>query len=99
MGRSNFAACFMAKVGRTPMDVITERRMQYAASLLQQDEFKIAEVSIRVGYRSEAAFSRRFTRFFGMAPGQMRRAAHTDRPAGLDLAWHVPPPPDHVRYN
>ena len=93
MGRSNFAACFTAKVGRSPMDVITERRMQYAASLLQQDEFKIAEVSARVGYRSEAAFSRRFTRFFGMPPGQMRRAAHAERPSGLSLAWHVPVPP------
>lgn len=75
MGRSNFAACFMAKVGRTPMDVLTERRMQYAARLLQQGELKIADVSARVGYRSEAAFSRRFARFFDMAPGRMRRAA------------------------
>jgi AraC-like DNA-binding protein len=99
MGRSNFAACFMAKVGRTPMDVITERRMQYAASLLQQDKFKIAEISARVGYRSEAAFSRRFTHFFGMAPGQMRRAAHADRPSELAIGWLLPPPPDDVLFN
>ena len=76
MGRSNFAASFMAKVGRTPMDVLTERRMQFAARLLQQGEMKIADVSARVGYRSEAAFSRRFARFFDMAPGRMRRAAY-----------------------
>jgi AraC-like DNA-binding protein len=76
MGRSNFAACFMAKVGRTPMDILTEHRMQFAARLLQQGELKIADVSARVGYRSEAAFSRRFARFFDMAPGRMRRAAH-----------------------
>jgi AraC-like DNA-binding protein len=99
MGRSNFAACFMAKVGRTPMDVITERRMQYAASLLQNDKFKIAEISVRVGYRSEAAFSRRFTRFFGMAPGQMRRAVQADRPSEPNLGWLLPAPPDDVMFN
>ena len=75
MGRSNFAANFMASVGRTPMDLLTERRMQFAARLLQQGELKIADVSARVGYRSEAAFSRRFARHFAMPPGFMRRAA------------------------
>lgn len=99
MGRSNFAACFTAKVGRTPMDVITERRMQYAADLLQRDEFKIAEVSARVGYRSEAAFSRRFTRFFGMPPGQMRRAAHAGRTSEVNLAWQVHPAPGSEGFN
>ena len=89
MGRSNFAACFTAKVGRTPMEVLTERRMHYAATLLQQGELKIADVSARVGYRSEAAFSRRFTRFFGMAPGQMRRNA-PDKPLfDINLTWPI----------
>ena len=74
MGRSSFAARFTAHVGRTPMELITERRMQYAAELLQQGELKIAEISARAGYRSEAAFSRRFTRCFGKSPGSARKA-------------------------
>jgi AraC-like DNA-binding protein len=75
MGRSSFAARFIAQVGRTPLEVITERRMHLAAELLQRGELKIVEISARSGYRSEAAFSRRFTRFFGMSPGSMRRNA------------------------
>lgn len=78
MGRSSFAARFTAQVGRTPMEVITERRMQYAAELLHQGELKIVEISARAGYHSEAAFSRRFTRHFGISPGSMRRAAQAD---------------------
>jgi AraC-like DNA-binding protein len=78
MGRSSFAARFTAQVGRTPMEVITERRMQYAAQLLQLGELKIIEISARAGYRSEAAFSRRFTRYFGVSPGSMRRNAQTN---------------------
>ena len=77
MGRSNFAARFAAQLGRTPMELITQRRMQYAAELLQQGELKIAEISARAGYRSEAAFSRRFTRSFGTSPGRVRRNAQS----------------------
>lgn len=88
MGRSNFAARFTAEVGRTPMDVVTERRMHYAADLLMQGELKIAEISARSGYRSEAAFSRRFTEFFGLPPSQMRNAARAEKMA----AAKGPPP-------
>jgi AraC-like DNA-binding protein len=89
MGRSSFAARFTAQAGRTPMEVITERRMQYAAELLQQGELKIIEISARAGYRSEAAFSRRFTRFFGVSPGSMRRNAQVS-----DKAEAAAPPLD-----
>jgi AraC-like DNA-binding protein len=89
MGRSSFAARFTAQVGRTPMEVITERRMQYAAELLSQGELKIIEISARAGYRSEAAFSRRFTRYFGASPGSMRRNAHVDdKSAATEPALH-----------
>jgi AraC-like DNA-binding protein len=77
MGRSSFAARFSAQVGRTPMEIITEGRMKYAAELLQQGDLKIVEISERVGYRSEAAFSRRFTRHYGVSPGSMRRHPQT----------------------
>ena len=86
MGRSSFAARFTEQVGRTPMDVITERRMQFAAELLQQSELKLIEISERAGYRSEAAFSRRFTRHFGLSPGGMRRNARLSRRAGSDVS-------------
>ena len=75
MSRSTFAARFAAEVGRTPMEVITERRMLYAAEMLEHEDVKIVEVSARAGYRSEAAFSRRFTRHFGVSPSEMRRGA------------------------
>jgi AraC-like DNA-binding protein len=85
MGRSSFAAHFAAQVGRTPMEVITERRMQHAAELLSQSELKIIEISARVGYRSEAAFSRRFTHYFGVSPGSMRRNVNIDGKMGVDV--------------
>lgn len=75
MGRSNFAAHFTAQVGRAPMEVVAEQRMEQAAQLLRKGNLKIAEISELAGYGSEAAFSRRFTRHFGMSPSQMREAS------------------------
>lgn len=72
MGRSNFAARFVAVTGRTPMEMLAERRMEHAVDLLQQGALKISEVAVRVGYRSEAAFIRRFVEHFGITPGKMR---------------------------
>jgi len=73
MGRSNFAARFTAQTGKTPIDALTEERMKHAEGFLQSTELKVAEVSERVGYRSEAAFIRRFTNYFGVSPGRFRR--------------------------
>ncbi len=77
MGRSNFAARFAAEIGKTPIDALTDERMKHAEILMGRSDLKIAEVSEQVGYRSEAAFIRRFTRHFGMTPGKWRR-----QPAG-----------------
>jgi AraC-like DNA-binding protein len=75
MGRSNFAAHFTQQVGRAPMELVAEQRMEHAAGLLRHGKLKIAEISEMAGYGSEAAFSRRFTRHFGVSPSQMRERA------------------------
>jgi AraC-like DNA-binding protein len=83
MGRSNFAAHFTQHVGRAPMELVAEQRMEHAAGLLRQGKLKIAEISEMAGYGSEAAFSRRFTRHFGTSPSQMRdHARHGAEAAG-----------------
>jgi len=75
MSRSSFAAHFVEQVGRPPMEVITEHRMHMASNLLQSTDLKMAEISQKVGYNSETAFSRRFKQFFRLSPGQMRKMA------------------------
>ncbi|MET0238958.1 MAG: AraC family transcriptional regulator [Sphingobium sp.] len=90
MGRSNFAAHFTAKVGKAPMEVITDRRMAQALDLLRQNNLKIAEIAEITGYGSEAAFSRRFARHFGLPPSQMReQSRQAANPAVEDAQrWH-----------
>lgn len=87
MGRSNFAAHFTAQVGRAPMEVVAEARMEQAAELLRKGTLKIAEISELVGYGSEAAFSRRFTRHFGVSPSHLREASRAEAAGGAAPAW------------
>ncbi|VWX53450.1 AraC family transcriptional regulator [Novosphingobium sp. 9U] len=75
MGRSNFAAQFTQRLGQAPMEVVTARRMDAAAALLAQGKLKLAEIAELAGYGSEAAFSRRFTRHFGVTPSRHREIA------------------------
>jgi len=84
MGRSNFAAQFAAAVGKAPMEMVAQQRMEHAAMLLRQGRMKIIEVAELSGYGSEAAFSRRFARHFGVSPSTMRDRARIERDAARE---------------
>lgn len=73
MSRSAFAARFKELVGESPLQYLTSWRMQLAHSWLQSEDLPLAELAERLGYRSEAAFSRAFKREMGSSPGAMRR--------------------------
>ena len=76
MSRSGFAARFTALVGQTPMQYLTSVRMRAANDLLAMEKgLTIGELAARLGYQSEAAFSRRFKRCTGITPGTSRRVS------------------------
>ena len=75
MSRSAFAARFKELVGESPMQYITHWRMNVALTWLQEENLSLGELAARLGYRSEAAFSRAFKRFIGVSPGAARRNA------------------------
>lgn len=74
MSRSAFAAHFKELAGETPMQYVTRWRMLLATSLLHENDIPLAQLATRVGYQSEAAFSRAFKRIVGMPPGRVRRS-------------------------
>jgi AraC-like DNA-binding protein len=73
MSRSAFAAHFKDLLGQAPLEYVTEWRMQKAVRLLQQPDKKLLEIAKRVGYESDAAFSKAFKRVLGVTPGEHRR--------------------------
>jgi AraC-like DNA-binding protein len=74
MSRSAFAARFTELVGEPVMQYVTRWRMQAALDWLQHDDVGVAELATRLGYESEAAFSRAFKRTVGVSPGAARHA-------------------------
>ncbi len=73
MSRSSFAARFKLLVGMTPMNYLTNWRMQKARDLLRERQLPLIDIAEQVGYTSEAAFSRAFKRQFKQNPGAWRR--------------------------
>jgi len=69
MSRSAFALRFKEMVGETPLEYLTNWRMQKAAALLQRGDPKLIDVAKSVGYDSDAAFSKAFKRVMSVAPG------------------------------
>jgi len=73
MSRSAFAARFKELLGQTPLEYVTEWRMQKAMRLLQGRDKKLIDVARSVGYESDAAFSKAFKRVVGDSPGEYRK--------------------------
>ncbi|MGA3680770.1 AraC family transcriptional regulator [Pseudomonas graminis] len=71
--RSVFAERFQLTIGMTPLRYVTEVRMRLASQWLTLERVPIEEVAQRLGYTSQAAFSRAFKRVTGKTPGLSRR--------------------------
>jgi AraC-like DNA-binding protein len=79
MSRSAFAARFKELLGQTPLEYVTEWRMQKAMQLLPQRDKKLIDVARSVGYESDAAFSKAFKRVVGASPGEYLKRGFEDQ--------------------
>jgi len=78
MSRSALAERFTQIVGVPPMQYLARWRMQLASSLLTSTSMNLSEVAGRVGYASEAALSRAYKRWAGVAPSEWRRGKRSN---------------------
>jgi AraC-like DNA-binding protein len=74
MSRSAFAARFTERVGMPAMQYLSHWRMHVARTWLEEHDEPLASLAVRVGYQSEAAFSRAFKRLNGITPGSVVRS-------------------------
>lgn len=75
ISRSVLAQRFTTLVGEAPMRYLAGWRMQVAKQMMRDGEANVQDIAMRVGYESEAAFSRAFKRATGSPPTAWRRAA------------------------
>jgi len=77
LSRSAFSERFTQFVGHPPMQYLAQWRMQLAANQLITGMDSVAVIANRVGYDSEAAFSRAFKKIVGASPSEWRRRRQT----------------------
>lgn len=94
MSRASFAARFTEVVGTPAMTYLTRWRMQVAHTRLREGAVGVRALAEDLGYGSEAAFTRAFSRTTGQTPGAVRRQGVADRQtAGSSLATAPGSPP------
>lgn len=74
LSRSALAERFAALVGEPPIQYLMRWRLALAAQMLRSGAEAIGRVAERIGYESDAAFSRAFKREFGMPPATWRKS-------------------------
>jgi AraC-like DNA-binding protein len=77
MSRSSFAERFSVLVKEGPLSYHNRWRLTLAHGLLGQANARVGDVARRIGYDSEAAFSRAFKAQFGVPPVDLRSADPT----------------------
>lgn len=65
-----FYRLFKKRTGRTPVELLTEIRMQRAARLLRESAMQVGEVARQVGYDDPFYFSRLFRKRMGVSPSR-----------------------------
>jgi len=81
LSRSSFAERFAEFVGHPPMQYLTNWRMQLATNYLRNGTESVSAIANRVGYESEAAFSRAFKKVVGSPPSEWREQRVTGNAA------------------
>ena len=72
LSATQFKKNFKSQTNQTVTEYITKIRMQKAQALLLHTDSPIAIIAELVGYTDVSAFSRRFSKYFGIAPSKLK---------------------------
>ncbi|WP_127533415.1 AraC family transcriptional regulator [Paenibacillus kobensis] len=96
----HFTRLFARHTGRTPREMIIQRRIERACQLLLYDETTVKEVAYAVGFSDENYFCRVFKSVKGVTATQYRKKYYNPRNRGLYPAskGETPIPPNRVLF-
>jgi AraC-like DNA-binding protein len=73
LSKYHFARLFKATYGLTPMEYVSQRRIERAQDLLRATNLTVTEVCFAVGYSSLGSFSSRFRALVGESPSEFQQ--------------------------
>ena len=74
MSARTFARRFVEETGRTPMQWVTDQRVLYARTLLEETDLDIDRVADRSGFGTATLLRHHFRRIIGVTPSDYRRS-------------------------
>jgi AraC family transcriptional regulator len=74
LSRFHFCTAFRIATGHTPLNWLTDRRIDRAVLLLADHRRSITEIALEVGYETPSSFTARFRQRMGVTPSDYRRA-------------------------
>lgn len=69
--------CFRSAIDRSPIEYLTDYRLQMACKLLEETELSITQIAMRTGFGSSSYFTKTFRGNYGKTPMDHRRTART----------------------
>jgi AraC-like DNA-binding protein len=73
LSKHHFVRLFKATYGLTPMEYVSQRRIERAQDLLRATNLTVTEVCFGVGFSSLGSFSTRFRALVGESPSEFQR--------------------------
>jgi transcriptional regulator GlxA family with amidase domain len=73
MSARTFARRFVEETGRTPMQWVTDQRVLYARTLLEETDLDIDRIAERSGFGTATLLRHHFRRIIGVTPSDSRR--------------------------
>jgi ribose 5-phosphate isomerase B len=74
MSQSHFSKLFKLSTGLAPHQFVLQERINRAKELLLQDDAKIVDIALSVGFENQAHFTTVFGNLVGMTPRQFQRS-------------------------
>ncbi len=75
MSQSHFSKMFKLSTGLAPHQFVLQERINRSKELLRQDDAKIVDVALEVGFENQAHFTTVFGNLVGMTPRQFQRSS------------------------
>ena len=66
--------CFRSAIDRSPIEYLTDYRLQMARKLLETTDLPVTEIALRTGFGSSSYFTKMFRRTSGITPVAHRRS-------------------------
>ena len=73
LSEPHYRALFVKNYGKSPVDYITERRIDAIVHLLENSDKKLEEIAVLTGYCDAYYMTKQFKKFTGTTPGKYRR--------------------------